>query len=254
MESDDKMAGGSEDFAGSNDHDRSYALVTGGYKNLGYTIASSLKGAGYLPVITYRTDEKRARKASELLDCPSVKADLTRYEDVESLFDILDERGITIDILINNASSFHTGDLLSMNEEEIRNAVEGCIYPTIFTTQFAAERMISKGYGRIVNIGMAGIADLRGFTKVALHAASKTALLSLTLSYARELGGYGITVNMVSPGIMDRSGYSGSDDQRSDLVGVDLIQPGEVASAVIEIINDGKMNGSNIEIGRDPFG
>lgn len=247
------MADGSEDTVELNGPNRSYALITGGYRNLGYVIARALKENDISPVITYRTDEERARTASETLDCPFFRADLTRYDEVVSLFETLDDRGIEVDILINNASSFHTGNLLSMNEREIRNAVEGCLYPAVFTTQIAAKRMKARGYGRIVNIGMAGISDPRGFRTVSVHAAAKTALLSLTLSYARELEPFGVTVNMVSPGMIDRSGYSDPDKNRIEYDGKDPIQPDDVAAAVVDLIGDGTINGVNREVGRDMF-
>jgi NAD(P)-dependent dehydrogenase (short-subunit alcohol dehydrogenase family) len=110
--------------------------------------------------------------------------------------------------------------------------------------------MMEKGGGRVINIGMAGLHQIKGYVDVAAHAAAKTALMVLTRSWARELKNEKITVNMVSPGIID---YKWRDDLwREKMAKVapsgKLTTPSEVSAAVCYLLERGDVTGRVVEV------
>jgi len=109
---------------------------------------------------------------------------------------------------------------------------------------------MEKGGGRIVNIGMAGTDRIKGYVDVAAHAAAKTSLTVLTRSWAKELRNDKISINMVSPGIID---YSWRDDKWRERMkrispSGELTPPMEVSSAVCYLIERGDVTGRVVEV------
>ncbi len=214
------------------------ALVTGGSKGLGLEIARLLKEEGYLVALSYRSDVQAAREASIELEVPIYQADLEAPEDVERLFDMVECEIGPVSVLVNNAASFVTGSILSLDPDTFSEGMDGVIYPTVLPIMRAVKGMKESKYGRIVNIGMAGALEVKAYRGVAVHAAAKTALAVLTGSLALELQGSGVTINMVSPGILDRPEKEDS-WRRSMMKGYGLsrlVPPIEVASEVVALI------------------
>jgi NAD(P)-dependent dehydrogenase (short-subunit alcohol dehydrogenase family) len=226
------------------------ALVTGGNKNLGLIIAKHLKRSGYGLMITYRSDHPGISHIRDELDAIIVRADLTSIPDILSVRDEIIRSDLNLKVIVNNASTFHVGPLMEMEQDQIRDTLEGCVYPTLLTIRYLADLMERSGGGCIVNIGMAGLENKKGYRKVALHAAAKTALLSLTRSFSRELEPASIRVNMVSPETLDRSKFKGGETGSRNR----KVDPDTVAGKIVEIINSDEINGENIEIGRDVHG
>ncbi|MCK5772495.1 MAG: SDR family oxidoreductase [Thermoplasmata archaeon] len=216
----------------------SVALVTGGSKGLGLEIARLLKKGGYLVAISYRSDVQAARDVSIELEVPIYQADLEVPEDVERLFDMIECEIGPVSVLVNNAASFVTGPILSLGPDGFSEGMDGVIYPTILPIMRAVKGMKEKGFGRIVNMGMAGSLEVKAYREVAVHAAAKTALAVLTTSLASELEGTGVTINMISPGIMDRP--EKDDSWRGSMMegyGLSrLVPPTEVASEVVALV------------------
>ncbi len=224
------MAGG--------DLSKSVALVTGGSKGLGLEIARLLKKEGYQVALSYRSDIRAARDASIELGAPVYQADLEAPEDVERLFDMVECEIGPVSVLVNNAASFVTGPILSLDPDGFSEGMDGVIYPTILPIMRAVKGMKERGFGRILNIGMAGALEVKAYREVAVHAAAKTALAVLTGSLALELQDTGVTINMISPGVMDRpekdDGWRRSILEEYHLVR--LVPPVEVASEAVALI------------------
>ena len=226
------------------------ALVTGGYKHIGYTVSRELKGAGFEVVATYRTDAALAHKAASSLGMAVRKADMSREEDVCDLFSELEAEGKAVGVLVNNVSSFPRGPVLSTSPSEMREAFESTYFASFYAIRMAVPRMKDRGYGRIINMGMAGLGELKGYTEVAVHASAKTALSVLTLSLARELSSTGITVNMVAPGVVDRPEWDDAarEAMRRRTRLHTIVPPEEVARAVAYLVSREDMNGRIIEV------
>jgi NAD(P)-dependent dehydrogenase (short-subunit alcohol dehydrogenase family) len=226
------------------------ALVTGGYKNLGLFITKGLMEAGYRVVTTYRNRGREAEAVSKEFGFDIYEADVSNKGDVLELFARIESNIGTVAVVVNNVSSFPTGPLKSLSIEEFEGAFKSSVFASNLVMKRAIPGMLEKGAGRVVNIGMAGTDQIKGYIDVAAHAAAKTALTVLTRSWARELRNDKISVNMVSPGIID---YSWRDDiWREKMKKIspsgELTQPTEVASAVCYLIDRGDVTGRVVEV------
>jgi NAD(P)-dependent dehydrogenase (short-subunit alcohol dehydrogenase family) len=181
--------------------DRPVAVVTGGSKRIGAEIARALNDRGYIVYITSR------RGLDDLGWVPEwarlLKGDPGREEDARRLVEEVRERSGRMDVLVANASSYHVGPLMEMEGGEFREAIEGCIYPVHFMAREALPLMKGSGRASLIILGLAGSCNARAYSKIAAHAAAKAAVTVLARSMAKELEGTGISVSMVSPGMLD---------------------------------------------------
>jgi 3-oxoacyl-[acyl-carrier protein] reductase len=129
------------------------------------------------------------------------QADVSDYAQVRSMTaDILERYG-RIDVLVNNAGVTRDGFLMLMSEKDWAGVVDVNLNGTFHCSKAVSENMISRREGVIINVSsLSGITGLAGQTN---YAAAKGALHAITRSLARELGSRGITVNCVSPGLID---------------------------------------------------
>src|SRR5687768_3697945 len=186
-----------QDFAGRT------ALVTGASRGLGRAVAARLLERGASVAVNVRDQARADATVRELGGaCVAVAGDLEDNSVVESLVArTLDAFG-RLDILINNAALPFTTRFEQITPDEWRRAVEINLTVPFLLTQAAVPAMKAQGYGRIVNISSTAgrmVSTLGG----AHYTATKTGLLGLTRASAKELGKYGITVNAVTPGMID---------------------------------------------------
>ena len=225
-------------------------LVTGGTSTLGAAIIEEFLENGYTVCGSYLNDKEGARNLSEKRGVPMYKADLRSPTDVASLFNEIESDLGTVRVLVNNASTFITGPVTSMVPDEVRDAVEGVLYTTLFPILRAVPEMRASGGGVIINMGMAGAEKVRGYREVALHASAKTALAVLTRSLSMELEEDDIRVNMVNPGIVDRKGMG--ENWRIGMMEKysvsRLVRPEEVAGSVLEMVELPEKNGEVLNI------
>ena len=230
--------------------EKDVALVTGGYKNLGKEISRQLKDIGYRVIATYRSDKDLARKTSEELGIEVHYANMSDEMDVKGLFSHLRSRDLRVAVLVNNISSFPMGPLLEMSTDVLDEAYRSTYRSAFLTSIEAVRDMKNYGWGRIVNISMAGTERSKGYSTVAVHAAMKSALNTLTLSFAEELKEFNIHVNGILPGIIDRDDRS--DEWRETMRRLspdgELTDDRIVARRVIELISSDMMTGELIEV------
>ena len=179
------------------------ALVTGASRGLGRAAAARLLARGASVAVNVR-DRARADATVRELGGRSfaVPGDLETEGVAEALVaDTLAELG-RLDILVNNAALPFTTRFEQITPEEWRRAIEVNLTAPFLLTRAVLPAMKSRRYGRIVNISSTAgrmVSTLGG----AHYTATKTGLLGLTRAAAKELGGYGITVNAVCPGMID---------------------------------------------------
>lgn len=179
-------------------------LVTGGGSGIGREIVKQLHAKGaHLVVATLL----QAELDSLIQDLPSgpgsllpLQTDLTREDAVETLMSGLDQRGITVEVLINNAGTGLFGNFVEQDQRRIRNILTLNIQVVTELAAAVARRMIAKGiHGRILNV--ASIAAFTPVPKMATYAASKHYVLAFTHALAEELAPHGIHVGAFCPGI-----------------------------------------------------
>jgi len=184
-------------------------VVTGGARGLGTAIVRAVHREGGKVVINYRRSAAAAeRLAGELGERAwAIAADVTDADQVRRMMAGAEElAGQPVLSVVNNAlpDFLFNGDnrttLESMDWAALSAQIEGAVRGTLNTVQAALPAMKSRGFGRVINIGT----DLFQSPVVPYHdyIAAKGALLALTRTAAQELGPHGITVNMLSGGLL----------------------------------------------------
>jgi NAD(P)-dependent dehydrogenase (short-subunit alcohol dehydrogenase family) len=186
------------------------ALVTGASGNIGSRIVRRLAEAGANVVIHGCSNMKSAalleseiRGTGVQVHC--VQADLSGDDGVNRLFTAIDDSGDPVDLIVNNAAMQPVLPLAQMNPAKWRQLMAANLDSAFAVTQMAVARLrdVSKS-GAIVNI-----ASIEGSDPAVGHShysTSKAGLLMFTRAAALEYGAFGIRVNAVSPGLIDRDG------------------------------------------------
>lgn len=184
-------------------------LVTGGARGLGVSLVRALAREGARVVINYHRSEAAAQALVDDLGSQAIalQADVTNPDQVNSLVSDAQRRfGAPISSVVNNALIDYrfNGDARETIEQigwaALNRQIEGAVRGALNTIQATAPAMKSLGFGRIVNVGT----NLFQNPVVPYHdyTAAKAALLSLTRTAAQDLGPAGVTVNMVSGGLL----------------------------------------------------
>jgi len=204
-------------------------LVTGGNRGIGLAIARAFEQAGDNVVVTHRTGEPPE-------GLQGVICDVTDSESVDAAFTSAEERlGGPVEVLVANAGITRDGLLMRMSDDDFDSVID-----TNLTGAFRCARRASKGMirlrrGRIVFIS--SVVGLYGSAGQTNYSASKSALVGLARSISRELGGRGITANVVAPGFIDTdmTAELPADRRKAILAGIPagrFASPDEVAAVV----------------------
>ena len=177
------------------------AIVTGSSRGIGSAIAQRLSDEGATIVVNYAGRSDKAAEVVAQIEAKggsaiALQADVSQTADIERLFDQTLERFGQVDILVNNAGTIFYKLITDVTEEDFDKIFAINVKGTYFACQQAAKRM-SDG-GRIINLS-SSTTNLMLPTYSA-YVATKGAVEQITRVLAKELGGRGITVNVVSPG------------------------------------------------------
>ena len=193
------------------------AVVTGASRGIGRACAIGLAEAGWTVAVGYRSDEAAAKEVLEALEATGTPG-LTVYLDTtddasvaEGFRRVSEEAGGNITGLVNNAGFSQDGLLLKYKMDTYDQVMNTNVKGAFLCAQAAMRGMLREKWGRIVN--MSSAVAIRGNAGQTVYAASKTAVLGLTKSLAREVGAKGITVNALCPGLVDTEMTSHLDDR-----------------------------------------
>jgi NAD(P)-dependent dehydrogenase (short-subunit alcohol dehydrogenase family) len=178
------------------------AMVTGASRGLGQYMARALARAGADLVITSRSrpslDPFRAEIESLGRRAVPVELDVTDYDSIQDGA----ARGIEaygrIDVLVNNAGCNRRKPALEVTWDDWNTVLDTNLRGTFFMSQAVARDMVTRGSGRIINIG--SVTSVFGYAGMAPYCASRGGTRQLTMSLADDWGPYGITVNCLAPG------------------------------------------------------
>jgi len=180
------------------------ALITGGIRGIGSAIAKRFLQEGAQVVLTYFQDIEQARKFQDELSSAEAQiyqADVSDFEQMRALFDQILEQFGRLDILVNNAGIRRDNLVMFMSETEWHDVLRVNLQGTFICSKLALRPMIAQRWGRMINIVSPSF--IMGREGQANYAAAKGGVASFTKSLAREVGKIGITVNAVSPGVID---------------------------------------------------
>jgi 3-oxoacyl-[acyl-carrier protein] reductase len=181
------------------------ALVTGSSQGIGRATAERLALAGADIVINYRSSAGAAEEAKASIQalgrrCITVQADVSQEEDVTRLFTEANAQLGPVSILVNNAGTTRDKLILQMSLADFEYVMQTNLNSAFLCTKAALRGMMKARWGRIVNVS--SVAGLLGNAGQANYGASKSGLITLTLSTAREMASRNITANAVAPGFI----------------------------------------------------
>jgi 3-oxoacyl-[acyl-carrier protein] reductase len=169
-------------------------LVTGGNRGIGLSVAQAFRDAGDDVALTYRGGEPPA-------DFLAVKCDVTEPETVEAAFAEIEEKQGPVEVLVANAGITRDTLLLRMSEDDWASVIETNLTGAFRVAKRAAKGMLRLRRGRIVFVS--SVVGLLGSPGQVNYAASKSGMVGMARSIARELGSRGITANVVAPGFVE---------------------------------------------------
>ena len=182
------------------------ALVTGGSRGIGRATAIELSKEGANVIITYNSNEEKAKEVIKEIEKNGVKglaikADVSSEEDVKSMMKTIKSQFDSIDVLVNNAGVTKDNLLIRMKSEDWDKVINTNLKGVYLCTKAVVRGMMKKRYGKIVNI--ASVVGISGNAGQGNYSASKAGVIGFTKSIAKELGSRGINVNGVAPGFVE---------------------------------------------------
>jgi NAD(P)-dependent dehydrogenase (short-subunit alcohol dehydrogenase family) len=178
------------------------AIVTGTSRGLGQTFARALAKAGADLVITSRDVGSLKDFESEMKALGrrvlSLPLDVRDHASIQNMASAAIAHYGKVDILVNNAGCNVRKPALEITWDDWNLVVDTNLRGSFFVSQAVAGQMISRKYGRVINIG--SVTCVAGFAGLAPYGASRGGIKQLTMSLADDWGPHGITVNCLAPG------------------------------------------------------
>ena len=237
------------------------ALVTGGGRGIGRATAQALSRVGADVAVTYASDPDAASECVEELGRGDARAVAVHLDqgDASSVREGVAEavaRLGGVDILVNNAGIWNeaSAELADLDDAALDRMIDVNLKGAVRVTREVIRGMKDRRYGRVVSVG--STAGVRGEGGHSHYAAAKGALLAWSRSLTAELGPFGITANVVSPG------WVLTDMTRATLEALSLAdveagiptrrisRPHDVAAAVVFLASDGaaQISGVNLDV------
>jgi len=181
------------------------AIVTGGGSNIGRSIVLAFAGQGTNVTIAELDEAQGAKVAKEANalgkgKVENIKTDVTDWDSVQAMVkQTLDKFG-QVDILVNVVGWVRDDLFVRKPREDWEKEIARNFWSDINCTRAVLDHMIERKYGKIISIG--SDAARVGQLREAVYSGCKGALISMTKSLARELGRYGVNVNVICPGVV----------------------------------------------------
>lgn len=170
------------------------AIVTGGFRGIGKTLALGLRDSGAQAIVADVLCEKEEEEAEGIF---FLRCDIANKDRIEKAVAWVMERFKKIDILVNNAGIILRGPALEIDEADWEKVIRINVTGTFLFSQAVGKVMVKQGKGKIINI--ASNQSEAGVANFAAYGTSKGAVAALTRTLAIEWAKYGINVNAVSP-------------------------------------------------------
>ncbi len=169
-------------------------LITGGNRGIGYSIAEEFLAQGHRVAVT-------ARSGSGPAGALTVIADVTDADSIDAAFTAVETELGPVEVVVANAGITRDTLLLRMSEDDFTSVIDTNLTGAFRTVKRASKGMLKARFGRIILIS--SVVGLYGSAGQVNYSASKAALVGMARSLTRELGGRGITANVVAPGFIE---------------------------------------------------
>ncbi|PRB11417.1 beta-ketoacyl-ACP reductase [Microbacterium sp. MYb72] len=221
-------------------------LVTGGNRGIGRAIAERFVRDGYRVAVTVRSGEGPEGTLT-------VRADVTDAAAIDAAFTEVEEKLGPVEIVVANAGITKDTLLLRMSEDDFDSVVATNLGGSFRVVKRASKGMLRARFGRVILIS--SVVGLYGSAGQINYSASKSALVGFARSLTRELGGRGITANVVAPGFIetDMTAELPEETQKQYKASIPagrFATPDEVASVVTWLASDesGYISGAVIPV------
>lgn len=233
-------------------------LVTGSSRGIGRAIALQFAREGYRVAVNYydnpeappEVNQVNLQQAEEVLQEIEaagssgmlVGADVSKPAAAQSMVDQVAKEFGQIDVLVNNVGINKDQLLIRISDDEWENVIKTNMSSAFYCSRAVVKYMMKKRYGRIINIS--SVVGIGGNAGQVHYAASKSGLLGLTFSIAKEYGNRGITANVIAPGFIQSDMTAGfSEEQKAKMLsGISvgrLGTPEDVAAVAVFLASPG---------------
>ncbi|MFJ6739289.1 3-oxoacyl-ACP reductase FabG [Streptomyces sp. NPDC091279] len=219
-------------------------LITGGNRGIGRAISEAFLKAGDQVAVAHRSDD-------ELPDALNLRCDVTDTAQVDAAFTAAEAAHGPVEVLVSNAGISRSAPLAAMTEDQFSQVLDTNLTGAYRVARRATRGMLRLRRGRMIFISsVMGGAGLQGAGN---YAASKAGLVGLARSIAREYAGYGITANLVAPGLVRTDMIEEMPEgMRRHLVDRTFLkraaEPDEIAATVLWLAADGSRYITGAEI------
>lgn len=209
-------------------------LVTGGNRGIGRAIAERFVRDGYRVAVTARSGEGPEGTLT-------VRADVTDAAAIDAAFTEVEQKLGAVEVVVANAGITKDTLLMRMSEDDFDSVVATNLGGSFRVVKRASKGMLRARFGRVILIS--SVVGLYGSAGQVNYSASKSALVGFARSLTRELGGRGITANVVAPGFIetDMTAELPEETQKQYKASIPagrFATPDEVAAAVVWLAGD----------------
>jgi 3-oxoacyl-[acyl-carrier protein] reductase len=210
------------------------AFITGANRGIGLAIATTLAQDGFHVVIGSRSGEDIAG-----FDC--VQVDVTSSESVEEAFTYIEQMWGIPEIIVCNAGMTKDALVMRMSDEDFIQVIDANLTGSFRIARRATKGLLKIKKGRLIFIG--SVVALLGSAGQVSYSASKSGLVGMARSFARELGSRGITANVIAPGFVETDMTANLEDKRREEIAGSIplgrfSVPSEIADVVSFIASD----------------
>ena len=185
--------------------DSKVALITGGNRGIGLAIAEKFKKDDFQVVVTHRSGSAPA-------GIEGVTMDVTDTESVNAAVASVEAKYGKIDVLVANAGITKDGLVMRMSDADFDSVMDTNLNGAFRVARACTRGMMKQKSGRIIFIG--SVVGMLGSAGQVNYAATKSGLIGMARSFARELGSRGITANVVAPGFVETDMTEVLDEKR----------------------------------------
>lgn len=169
-------------------------IVTGGNRGIGRAIAEEFVAAGHRVAVTARSGEGPEGTLT-------VRADVTDAASIDAAFTEVEQKLGPIEVVVANAGITRDKLLMRMDEDDFTSVIDTNLTGAFRVVKRASKGMMKARFGRIILVS--SVVGMYGSAGQVNYSASKSGLIGIARSITRELGGRGITANVVAPGFIE---------------------------------------------------